>query len=372
VPVAYCAELTGDVLGVFDLLGFRALGPARTGVAFVSDRLDIVRVIDARVTASRRTVVRSKQLADAAKDDLKTHEEWLEHHREQAREDLELHQRRLKRRHRLQNCKHFAISAALFLPRLCVAAYRGVASSIRALDRTLFTGCAWTVGRLRALASWLICLLVVSIRWIGAKLLTLGLWMTAGVWLGLSLLSEGARDAGISASGAGSHGLSWLRVRAQSFGHSLARLPSPGASRFSALSQLGIEIGRRIERRITTLPRRWKGQGDLPHHLQQATFVRLRAEHDHLQARIHALNRCYAQPGGRRRGAGWAEVRQLALNARPSLEVQENHVLGQAASREDRTHSSKPNRANDAAEIDPLWAPHAIYEAPAVRRHLKS
>jgi hypothetical protein len=109
-----------------------------------------------------------------------------------------------------------------------------------------------------------------------------------------------------------------------------------------------------------------------PHHLQQATFVRLRAEHDHLQARIHALNRCYAQPGGRRRGARWAEVRQLALNARPSLEVQENHVLREAASREDRTHSSKPNRANDAAETDPLWAPHAIYDAPTVRRHLKS
>jgi hypothetical protein len=121
--------------------------------------LDIVRVIDARVTASRRTVVRSKQLADAAKDDLKTHEEWLQHHREQAREDLERHERRLKRCHRLQNCKRFALSAALFLPRLCVAAYRGVASSLRALDRAFFAGCAWIVGRVRALLRWLIRLL---------------------------------------------------------------------------------------------------------------------------------------------------------------------------------------------------------------------
>lgn len=386
--VACCTELTGGrPWRVFDLLGFRALGSARTGVAFVSDRLDIVRVIDARVTASRRTVVRSKQLADAAKDDLKTHEEWLEHHREQAREDLERHQRRLKRRHRLQNCKRFAISAALFLPRLCVAAYRGVASSLRALDRAFFAGCAWIVGRVWALACWLIRLLGSSIGWISAKLLTLGLWMTAGLWLGLSLLGEGARDTGVSAFGAGSHGLSWLRPRAQSFGHSVARLLSLCASRFAALSQdLGVEIGRGIERQITTLPRRWSGEGGLPkvkredkldlRHLQQATFVRLRAEHDQLQARIHALDRCYAQraasTSGRRHGAEWAEVRRLALNARRLLEVQESHVLGQAASREDQTHSSKPNRANDAAHIDPLWAGHAIYEAPALRRHLKS
>jgi hypothetical protein len=241
-------------------------------------------------------------------------------------------------------------------------------------DRAFFAGCAWIVGRVRALLRWLIRLLAGSIGWISVKPLTLGLWMTTGLWLGLSLLGEGARDAGVSAFDAGSHGLSWLRPRAQSFWHSGARLLSLCASRFAARSKdLGVEIGRGIERQITTLPRRRSGEGGLPkvkregeldlRHLQQATFVRLRAEHDQLQARIHALDWCYAQrasTGGRGHGAEWAKVRRLALNARRLLEVQESRVLGQAASREDQTHSSKPNRVNDAAYIDPLWAGHAI------------
>jgi hypothetical protein len=122
------------------------------------------------------------------------------------------------------------------------------------------------------------------------------------------------------------------------------------------------------------LPKAGRDKLDL-RHLQQAAFVRLRAEHDQLQARIHALDRCYAQrasTGGRRHGAEWAEVRRLALNARRLLEIHESHVLGQAARCQDQAHSSKPN---DAAHIDPLWAGHAIYEAPALqahRRHLKS
>jgi len=47
-----------------------ALAAGKDGSSVVSDRLDIVRLIDARVTSTRRTVTRSKQLAEAAKGDL--------------------------------------------------------------------------------------------------------------------------------------------------------------------------------------------------------------------------------------------------------------------------------------------------------------
>src|SRR5262249_61744883 len=90
-------------------------GSARTGVAFVSDRLDIVRVIDARVTASRRTVARSKQFADAARGDLNTHEEWLERPRQQALEDREGHQRTLRPRQRPPDYKTGATSTGRVL-----------------------------------------------------------------------------------------------------------------------------------------------------------------------------------------------------------------------------------------------------------------
>jgi hypothetical protein len=346
----------------------------------VSDRLDIVRLIDSKVTASRRTVARSKQLADAARDDLNTHEQWLERHREQAREDQERHQRRLKRKHRLQSWKRLAISTVLFLPRLCVAAYRGVASSLSALDRLFFAGCAWIVRGAGALGRGLIVVLAGRIAWTATKLLTLGVWVTAGLWLGLSLLGNGARDAGVSAITTGSHGLIWLGPRALSFGHALARVLSLGASRLGILTKdVGLEIGRGIERQIAMLSARWQPDSDRPdarradldpRRLQQAAFVRLRAEHDRLQTRIHALDRQYARrasTGRRSNGMEWAEVRRLGLNARRLLEVQKGQLLDPAARDASGTMHLPPQKGRAQAPVHPLLAGNTIYEAPALR-----
>ena len=340
----------------------------------MSDRLDIVRLIDSKVTASRRTVARSKQLADAARDDLNTHKEWLERHREQAREDREWHQRRLKRKHRLQSWKRLAISTVLFLPRPCVVAYRGVSASLSALDRLFFAACAWIGRGAGALGRRLVDFLADSIAWTGTKLLTVGVWVTAGLWLGLSLLGKGARDAGVSAYATSSHGLSWLDPRALNFGQALAL----GASRLGILTKdVGIECGRGIERQVAARWQRGSGPPDArraddldPRRLQQAAFVCLRAEHHRLQARIHALDRQYARrasTGRRSNGMEWAEVRRLGLNARRLLEVQEGQLLAPAARDVSGTTHLPPQKGRTQALVHPLLAGHAIYEAPALR-----
>jgi hypothetical protein len=108
-----------------------------------------------------------------------------------------------------------------------------------------------------------------------------------------------------------------------------------------------------------------------PSRLQQAAFIRLRAEHERLQARIHAMDRHYEQRvshRGRADAREWVELRKLALNARRLFEAQERQVLGAAApigegaSRSVPTQEGHPPRTH----IRQLWAGHAIYQAPAL------
>jgi hypothetical protein len=105
--------------------------------------------------------------------------------------------------------------------------------------------------------------------------------------------------------------------------------------------------------------------------LQQAAFIRLRAEHERLQARIHAMDRHYEQRvshRGRADAREWVELRKLALNARRLFEAQERQVLGATAPRAEgvarsftagEEHPPRPR-------IRQLWAGHAIYQAPAL------
>lgn len=313
----------------------------------MSDRLDIVRVIDARVVASRRTVARSKQLADAAKDDLSTHEEWLERHRQQTRDDIERCQRRLRRRHRLQGY----ISTALFLPRLCMIAYRRAAASLQALDRLAFGCCGSIIGGAQALGCSCVRTLFAGIAWTGAKLVTLGLLLAAGLWLGLSSLGKGARGGGVRVVGADCYGLSWLGPKVLNLSRSLAGLVSAGPAQ-------------RIAPKDKAAPERRVAQDLDQRRLHHAALIRLRAEHYPLQARIHALDQKFARhvsAGVRSDRAKWAEIRQLAVHARRLLVVQEGHVLGAEASGGHRS----PNEATGATPARPLRAGHAIYEAPA-------
>ena len=200
------------------LRGTIASHPPERGVTSVSDRLDIVHLIDSKVTATRRTVARSKQLVDAAKDDLTTHEEWLERHRRGAQEDSERYQRRLGRRRRIEGCKRLALWLLLLVPSACAAMFRAACRGLAAVGEAFYFSCCWIGTTARALCRRLIRLITGGVSLAGTTLLTLALWVAAAFWLVASGLGAGAGSAVLSAFGAGSRGMSWLGTRSGSLG----------------------------------------------------------------------------------------------------------------------------------------------------------
>jgi hypothetical protein len=185
-----------------------------------------------------------------------------------------------------------------------------------------------------------------GLSWIGPKVLGLGRWLFAFVALSLSRLT-----AGIGRFGRRLHdGAGRQRSR-------LVSRPRPKAK----------------------VPERKRTPGLDPSRLQQAIFIRLRAEHDRLQARIHAMDHHYQQRAshlGRNADAReWVELRKLALNARRLFETQERQVLGQAQPRGEAASPSLSAGEERPLEphIHPLQAGHAIYEAPAMlTRHRRA
>src|SRR5262245_13031309 len=108
--MARARERVGVLGSLTPVLRLCAQAVGKDGSSVVSDRLDIVRLIDARVTSTRRTVTRSKQLTEAAKGDLHIHEDWLRQHNERFGFDLKRQQSRMKRRERIENNRRFAKS----------------------------------------------------------------------------------------------------------------------------------------------------------------------------------------------------------------------------------------------------------------------
>jgi hypothetical protein len=333
----------------------------------VSDRLDIVRLIDSKVTATRRTVARSNQLAEAAKDDLTTHEEWLERHRRRAQEDSERYQRRVGRRRRVEDCKRFALWLLLLVPSTCAAMFRAACRGLAAVGETFYFGCRWIGTTAYALSRRLIRLIISSVTLAATALLTLALWVAAAFWLVASGLGAGAGRAAVSAIGAGERGMSWLGPRSRSLSHWLARALSSGSSRLAALKSLGAWLIGTVEGQIKTLATRWR-EGTTrpaqrlepsldPRRLQQAAFVRLRAEHDRLQARIHAMDRNYGSrvpARGRPDAVEWAQLRKLGRDARRLFEIQEAEMLDPTASKGNgRLPAQQPSRTTLAASIHP-------------------
>ena len=333
----------------------------------MSDRLDIVRLIDSKVTATRRTVARSKQLAEAAKDDLTTHAEWLERHRRQAQEESDRHERRLGRQRRVEGCKRFALWLLLLVPSACAAMFQAACSGLAALGEAFYFGCCWIGTTAYALGSRLIRLMTGGVTLAGTALLTLALWVAAAFWLVASGLGAGAGRAAVAAFGAGSRGMSWLGPRSRRLNHWLARALSSGSSRLAALTtSLGAWLVGTIEGQIKALAtRRREGarrpaerlEPSLdPRRLRQAAFVRLRAEHDRLQARIHAMDRNYGSrvPPRRPDVGEWAQLRKLGRDARRLFEIQEAELLGPAASKGNgRLPGQQPSGTTLAASVHP-------------------
>jgi hypothetical protein len=328
--------------------------------------LDIVRLIDSKVSATRRTVARSKQLAEAAKDDLTTHDEWLAGHRRLAQEESERHRRRLSRKRRAEAGKHFALWLLLLVPSACAALFRAAGSGLAALGETFYFGYCWIGRTVYGLGRSLVRLAAGSIAWAGTTLLTLALWVVAGLWLVLSLLGASSREVAASAVGAGLRGVSWLGPRSRSLSHRLARVLSFSVSRLATLTvSLGSQVVRTIEDQIKALATRRREDVSPPEErreptldprrLQAAAFVRLRAEHDRLQARIHAMDRSYSSrvpPRRRPDVAEWAQLRKLARDARQLFEIQEAEVLGPAVpKRNGRSPTQQPDEATLAASV---------------------
>jgi hypothetical protein len=346
----------------------------------VSDRLDIVRLIDARVTSTRRTVTRSKQLVEAAKGDLHIHEDWLRQHNERFGHDLKRQQRCMKRRERIENNKRFAKSALLFLPRLCASLCRAVVSGFRKADEAFLAGCAWSGQAAYAFGRSLIGLLGGAGTWAGSQALRLGLMLAAALWLILSWLCKITCAIALALTGASFRGLSWLGPRASSFGQSMIASISLGRSRLATgIGGVGLEARGGAKRQASNLMTRLRPRGraperkqaaDLdPSRLQQAAFIRLRAEHDRLQRRIHAMDRHYEQRASHRGHADakeWVELRKLALNARRLFEAQERQALGAAAPRGEGAWRQVGEARHPMAPNHPLRAGHANYETQAL------
>jgi hypothetical protein len=332
----------------------------------VSDRLDIVRLIDSKVTATRRTVARSKQLVDAAKDDLTTHEEWLERHRRRAQEDSERYQRRLGRRCRIEGWKRFALWLVLLVPSACSAMFRSACRGLAAVGEAFYFSCCWIGTTAHALCRKLIRLITGGVTLAATTLLTLALWVAAAFWLVASGLGAGAGSAAVSAFSAGSRGMSWLGPRSRSLSHWLARALSSGSSP-ALTASLGTWLIGTIEGQIKPLATLWREGTKRPAErlepsldplrLRQAAFVRLRAEHDRLQARIHAMDRNYGSrvpPRGRPDVGEWAQLRKLGRDARRLFEIQEAELLGPTASKGNgRLPAQQPSRTTLAASVHP-------------------
>ena len=345
----------------------------------MSDRLDIVRLIDARVTSTRRTVTRSKQLAEAAKGDLHIHEDWLRQHNERFGHDLKRQQRRMKRRERIDNNKRFAKSALLFLPRLGIRLCRAAISGFRTAGGRMRAGCASSGRTVHTFGRAQVALLGRAGGSAGALALNLGLMLAAVLWLALSVLGKGAHALARTLLGASLSGLSWLGPRASNFARRLTASASLGLSRLATLSGgVGLDAARGAKRQASHLTTQLRPRArrlernpavDLDAgRLQQAAFIRLRGEHERLQARIHAMDRHYEQRVAHRgRDAReWVELRKLAQDAQRLFEAQQRQVLGAAAPRgEGASPSRQPGERHAAtAHNHPLRARHPTTKTP--------
>jgi hypothetical protein len=244
--------------------------------------------------------------------------------------------------------------------------YRDRESELQVLE----TGTPWSFDGDPALFR----LVAGSVTWVGTTFLTLALWVAAGLWLVLSLLRTSSRDVAVLAVGAGSRGVSWLGPRSRSLSQRLGVALSFGFSRLATLTvSLGSQGARSIEQQIKTLAARRREDARRPlerrepslderrepsldpRRLQVAAFVRLRAEHDRLQARIHAMDRNYGSrvpPRRRPDAAEWAQLRNLARDARRLFEIQEAEVLGPGAAKKNgRSPAQPPGEATLAASV---------------------
>jgi hypothetical protein len=310
----------------------------------VSDPLDITPLLDAKVAAVKGIVARSKQAAVWAKEDLDKHERWLQCHRVLAAEGLKRHQRWLKRRRTVRACRQTAISLILLVPSICATLFHGAIWVLICLGNLLLISGFWIGAKAHALGVWLVGLLSHSCLW--AR--TYRLWLIELLSVSFSLVGVKARALALRLIDLNSRNLSWTGVKATALARGLIELLSIGFSGVAVkVRPVGLWLEEIIERRLSQLLVRLGFDNEALHgtrdairdshrderRIQKAAFTRLRAEHDGLQNRIHAMDKAYGQRSFREGWASgaankeWVQLRELARNARRLFEMQECHLL---------------------------------------------
>jgi hypothetical protein len=117
-------------LGVPEL----CVAPAQSGSEFVSSLLDQV---EAKVAGAKRAFRRSRNIIAAARDDLESHQRWLERHRAAWAQDVKRDQRLLNRKLTIWAFKRFSLSLILVVPFVCIALFRRISALARAFRLTL-------------------------------------------------------------------------------------------------------------------------------------------------------------------------------------------------------------------------------------------
>jgi hypothetical protein len=228
----------------------------------VSERLDLVRLIDAKVRVAHVTAARSKTVAILAEEDLADHRRWFERQRQETEATLKQHASRLERERartaRRERRQKFGADVHRGTTSCFVRLRAGFAHGAEAL----WTGVARSATRLRSGGTVVCTLLWSGLAGAGAKVRTLwpplmGALASATSWLGIRTHAATIRVAG-HAKGSGSQLSQWFSERGT-----------------AVLKDAPQDIGRPVRG-----PHERMTQADIP---QRA--------HQRLQKRIHALDR---------------------------------------------------------------------------------
>lgn len=275
----------------------------------MSEELDLVHLIDAKIGTVRAKAARSRVATVLANEDLDQHRQWFERQRSLSSEAVRQRRNRLVRERDAEARRKRTEARALRIRSLGAGLLRGVESGLTSLGTRLWLGLEWIVASaVSGLAS-----LGLLLTWIAAR--GLAYWPSL-----LRRLNTG---------------MAWLAAQARAAGLSLAKgFERIGARISSRLHDLGQSHIRTVRRGGEALRKRRR----------DAAMARSRAERDRLQNKIHALGQAKrSRPATAMRPAepehraqqpeqeGWSELRQLALRARRGVERQDRERRGAVA-----------------------------------------
>lgn len=257
----------------------------------MSEGLDLIHLIDAKVRAVRAKADRSRVVAILAKEHLDQHRRWFDRHLTLSSEAMERRQRGLTRQRAAEARRKRAKNTGLRVRFTCVWLLRGAVSDLAFVGAHLWFGLAWIIAKGLVLRAPLGKRLAAGVSWLAAK----------------------ARAVALSSAESLERTASRLLRRLNFLGQSLIRS--------------GRHAGEALEKR-----RRDAGR------------VRLRIEHARLQSKIHALGKARRprrvdgmrqieqdQAAQQPQQEEWAELRQLARKARRGVEMQDCDRRGAVA-----------------------------------------